>query len=137
MRDWTVVHQERKRKSVTLLLLWQAYKALTPEGLQYSQFCAAYRQWAGKLDLGMRQSHRAGETLFVDYAGQTMPVVNALTGEVREATIFIAVLGASNYTCAEASWSQSLPIGLAPMSVPLRRLAASHRWWSRITSRRL
>ena len=63
----------------------------------------------GKLDLVMRQSHRAGETLFVDYAGQTMPVVNALTGEVREAAIFIAVLGASNYTFAEATWSQSLP----------------------------
>jgi len=92
-----------------LLLLWQEYKASTPDGLQYSQFCEAYRQWTGKLDLVMRQSHRAGETLFVDYAGQTMPVVNALTGEVREAAIFIAVLGASNYTFAEATWSQSLP----------------------------
>ena len=92
-----------------MLLLWQAYKASTPDGLQYSQFCEAYRQWAGKLDLVMRQSHRAGETLFVDYAGQTMPVVNALTGEVRDAAIFIAVLGASNYTYAEATWTQSLP----------------------------
>jgi transposase len=107
--DWAIVHQELKRKSVTLLLLWQEYKAITPDGLQYSQFCQAYRQWAGKLDLVMRQSHRAGETLFVDSAGQTMPVVNALTGEVREAAIFIAVLGASNYTFAEATWSQSLP----------------------------
>jgi len=92
-----------------LLLLWQEYKVSSPDGLQYSQFCAAYRQWAGKLDLVMRQSHRAGETLFVDYAGQTMPVVNALTGEVREAAICIAVLGASNSTFAEATWSQSLP----------------------------
>jgi transposase len=64
---------------------------------------------AGKLDLVMRQSHRAGETLFVDYAGQTMPVVNALTGEVREAALCIAVLGASNSTFAEAPWSQRLP----------------------------
>ena len=107
--DWTIVHQELKRKGVTLLLLWQEYKASTPDGLQYSQFCDAYRQWAGKLDLVMRQSHRAGETLFVDYAGQTMPVINALTGEVRQAAIFIAVLGASNYTYAEATWTQSLP----------------------------
>src|SRR5262249_7284301 len=107
--DWAIVHQERRRKGVTLLLLWQEYKASTPDGLQYSQFCQAYRQWAGKLDLVMRQSHRAGETLCVDYAGQTMPVINALTGEVREAAIFIAVLGASNYTYAEATWSQGLP----------------------------
>src|SRR5215469_1698310 len=107
--DWTIIHQELKRKGVTLLLLWQEYKAFTPDGLQYSQCCEAYRQWAGKLDLVMRQSHRAGETLFVAYAGQTMPVVNTLTGEVRAAAIFIAVLGASNYTFAEATWSQSLP----------------------------
>jgi len=107
--DWATVHQELRHKGVTLLLLWQEYKAGTPEGLQYSQFCEAYRQWRGKLDLVMRQSHRAGETLFVDYAGQTVPVVNPLTGEVRHAAIFIAVFGASNYTFAEATWSQSLP----------------------------
>jgi transposase len=103
------VHRELRRKGVTLFLLWQEYKAVTPEGVQYSQFCAAYRQWAGTLDLVMRQDHRAGEKLFVDYAGQTVPVVNPLTGEVHAAAIFIAVLGASNYTFAEATWSQSLP----------------------------
>jgi transposase len=107
--DWTIVHQELKRQGGTLLLWWQEYKASTPAGLQYSQFCQAYRQWAGKLDLVMRQSHRAGETLFVDYAGQTMPVVHALTGEARQAAICIAVLGASNYTYAEATWTQNLP----------------------------
>jgi transposase len=103
------VHRELKRKGVTLVLLWQEYKEITPDGLQYSQFCEAYRQWAGKLDLVMRQSHRAGETLFVDYAGQTIPVVDPRTGEVHATAIFIAVLGASNYTFAEATWSQSLP----------------------------
>ena len=103
------MHRELKRPGVTLVLLWQAYKVLTPDGLQDSQFCQAYRQWAGQLDLVMRQSHRAGETLFVDYAGQTMPVVDPRTGAVQAAAIFIAVLGASNYTCAEATWSQSLP----------------------------
>jgi transposase len=107
--DWATVHQELKHKGVTLLLLWQEYKAITPEGLQYSQFCEAYRQWVGTLDLVMRQHHRAGETLFVDYAGQTVPVVHPHTGEVQEAAIFIAVFGASNYTFVEATWSQSLP----------------------------
>lgn len=110
--DWATVHRERKRKGVTLVLLWQAYKALTPDGLQSSPCCEAYRVWAGKLDLVMRQSHRAGETLCVDYAGQTMPVVNPLTGEVHAAALFIAVLGASNSPCAEATWSQSLPDGI-------------------------
>ena len=109
MPDWSLVHRELKRKGVTLVLLWQEYKASTPDGLQYSQFCEAYRTWAKHLDLVMRQRHRAGETLFVDYAGQTMPVVNPHTGEVHNASIFIAVLGTSNYTFAEATWSQSLP----------------------------
>lgn len=111
--DWSQVHRELKRKGVTLLLLWQEYKAVTPDGLQYSSFCEAYRKWAGRLDVVMRQHHRAGETLFVDYAGQTMPVVNPHTGEVHDASIFIAVLGASNYTFAEATWSQSLPDWIA------------------------
>jgi transposase len=109
MPDWCRVHRELKRKGVTLVLLWQEYKAATPDGLQYSQFCEAYRLWAKRLDLVMRQRHRAGETLFVDSAGQTMPVVDPHTGEIRAASIFIAVLGASNYTYAEATWSQSLP----------------------------
>ena len=119
--DWTIVPQELQRKGVTLLLLWQEYQALTPDGLQYSQFCEAYRQWAGKLDLVMRQSHRAGETLFVDSAGQTMPVVDALTGEGRDTAICIAVLGASNSPCAEATWSQSLPDWIGS---PVRAFAA-------------
>jgi transposase len=107
--DWATVHHELKRKGVTLFLLWQEYKAATPDGLQYSWFCHTYRAWASKLDLVMRQSHRAGEKLFVDYAGQGIPVVNRHSGEVHEAAIFVAVLGASNYTYAEATWSQSLP----------------------------
>jgi transposase len=111
--DWSWVHQELKRKGVTLTLLWQEYKGANPEGLQYSYFCEAYRKWASKLDLVMRQHHRAGETLFVDYAGQTVPVVDPQSGEVREAQVFIAVLGASNYTYAEATWSQSLPDWIA------------------------
>lgn len=107
--DLSLIHRELRRKGVTLQLLWQEYKALHPEGYQYTRFCDLYREWAGKLDLPMRFDHKAGEKTFVDYAGQTVPVVDRLTGEIREAEIFVAVLGASSYTFAEATWTQSLP----------------------------
>jgi len=107
--EWAHVHRELKRKGVTLALLWEEYKAAHPDdGLQYSAFCDRYRAWAGRVDLVMRQSHRAGEKLFVDYAGHTVAVVERSSGEIREAQIFVAVLGASNYTYAEATWTQSL-----------------------------
>lgn len=107
--DWLEIHQEKKRKGVTMFLLWQEYKERHPDGFQYSAFCQKYQTWSGKLDLVMRQDHRAGEKMFVDYAGQTMPVVDPKTGEIRHAQIFVAVLGASNYTYAEATWTQALP----------------------------
>ena len=107
--DWQWVYRELKRKSVTQFLLWQEYLEQHPRGYQYSWYCDMYREWRGKLDVVMRQDHRAGEKLFVDYAGHTVPIVNQHTGEFREAQIFIAVLGASNYTYAEATWTQSLP----------------------------
>jgi len=107
--DWAEVREELKRKGVTLFLLWQEYKEAHPEGYQYSWFCKRYQAWTGKLDLVMRQDYRAGEKMFVDYAGQTVPLVDRATGEIHQAQIFIAVLGASNYTYAEATWSQSLP----------------------------
>lgn len=107
--DWAEIHQELKRKGVTLQLLWEEYRENDPSGYQRSQFCNLYRQFAKKLDLSLRQIHRAGEKLFVDYAGQTVPVIDPLTGEIRSAQIFVAVLGASNYTYAEASFSQDLP----------------------------
>src|SRR4029453_1068171 len=81
--DWPTGHHELKRKGVTLFLLGQAYKATTPEGCQSSWFCQAYRAWASKLNLVMRQSHRAGEKRFVDYAGHSIPVVNGHTGAVH------------------------------------------------------
>jgi transposase len=111
--DWSAVHRELKRKGVTLFLLWEEYKATHPDGFQYSWFCQHYRAWAGKVDLVMRQPHRAGETLFVDYAGQTVPIVERSTGELREAQVFVAVLGASNYTFSEATWTQGLPDWIA------------------------
>ena len=119
--DWSEVHRELRRKDVTLGLLWQEYKALHLEGLQYSWFCDQYRAWSAKLDLVMRQEHRAGEKLFIDYAGQTVPVVNRETGEVREAPVFVAVFGASSYTFAEATWTQTLA-GLDGLpTLPLRK----------------
>ncbi len=107
--DWGHIHQELKRKSVTLVLLWTEYKQDHPKGLEYSQFCELYRRFAATLNVTMRQRHKAGEKLFVDYAGQTMPVTDPTSGEVRLAQIFLAVMGASCYTFAEATWSQKLP----------------------------
>jgi len=78
--DWTEVHRELKRKRVSLFLLWRESKGAHPEGYQYSWFCKQYQAWIGKLDLIMRQNHRAGEKLSVHYAGQTVPVVDSTTG---------------------------------------------------------
>ena len=111
--DWLYIHNELRRKGVTLALLWQEHKAQHPAGYQYSQFCYWYRQWAKKIDPVMRQEHRAGEKLFVDYAGMTIPVYDRLAAKAREAQIFVAVLGASNYCFAEATWTQSLPDWIA------------------------
>ena len=106
--DWDKVHNELKRKGVTLALLWEEYQAVHPDGYRYSRFCELYRTWRLKLDVTMRQNHNAGEKLFVDYAGQTMDVLDPEGGEARTAQIFVATLGASNYTYVEATWTQSL-----------------------------
>lgn len=106
--DWAEVHQELRRPGVTLMLLWEEYRAAHPQGFAYSWFCEHYRAWAGKLDVVMRQTHRAGEKLFVDYAGQTVDVLDRASGQIHPAQVFVAVLGASNYTYAEATWTQTL-----------------------------
>lgn len=105
--DMEWIHRELRRKGVTLQLLWAEYKQAHPDGYQYSQFCDHYHCWGDKLDLVLRQTHRAGEKLFLDYVGQTMPVVDPKTGEIQQAQIFVA-LGASSYTYAEAAWTQEL-----------------------------
>lgn len=107
--DWAAVYEELRKKNVTKFLLWQEYRELNPLGYNYSWFCDQYRRWLGKRDLSMRQHHRAGEKLFIDYAGHTIAIVDSRTGEESQAQIFVAVLGASNYTFAEATATQSLP----------------------------
>jgi transposase len=111
--DWSLVQKELKRKGTTLALLWDEYKADRPEGYQYSQYCKLYRDFLGRVDCCMRQNYVAGEKLFVDYSGQTVPLTNPVTGEVNSAQVFVAVLGASSYTYAEATLTQSLPDWLA------------------------
>jgi transposase len=102
------IRGELARKSVTLRILWLEYRQANPDGYQYSQFCLLYRQWAAKLDVCLRQTHRAGEKLFVDFAGQTIPVMDPVSGRAHDANLFIAVMGASNYTFAWALHSQDL-----------------------------
>jgi len=107
--DWAEVHRALKRKHVTLSIVWEEYIAREPDGYRYSRFCELYRGWEGRLSVTMRQSHAAGEKLFVDYAGDGVPVViDRLTGELRNAQIFVAVMGASSFTYAQASWTQGL-----------------------------
>lgn len=109
--DFSLMHRELKRKGMTKQLLWEEYKQqCSGVPYKYSQFCERYRRWAKTQKRSMRQTHRAGEKVFIDYAGPTIPVVDNRTGEILcEANIFVAVLGASNYTFAEATRSQSLP----------------------------
>lgn len=108
--DFPATHQELKRKDVTLQLLWSEYAtAHGTQAYRYSQFCHHYRQWQARQKRSMRQIHKAGEKLFIDYCGPTVPVVDGCTGEIHQAQVFVAVLGASSYTFAEATWSQKLP----------------------------
>jgi transposase len=113
--DWAAVHRELRRPNMTLALLWEEYRggAGAQDGFGYSWFCDLYREWVGRLKPTLRQVHPAGERVFVDFAGHTMEVVDGATGEVRQAEVFVGVLGASSYTYAEAVRSQSLPDWIA------------------------
>jgi transposase len=106
--DWAAVHRELRRPGVTLQLLWGGHRAVYPDGYGYSRYCELFRAWEARLSPTMRQSHVAGERLFVDYAGTTLEVIDASTGEVLTAQLFVAALGASSYTYAEATWTQGL-----------------------------
>jgi transposase len=106
--DFGWIHTELRKKHVTLALLWEEYKAHEPEGYQISQFCNLYRRWARSLEVTLRQEHKGGEKLFVDFSGDGIPWIDPRTGEVREAALFVAALGASNRTYAEAFENQQL-----------------------------
>jgi len=107
--DFAHLHEELQRhKHTTRQLLWEEYRAANPDGYGYSRFCYHYQRWKRERDLVLRQEHRPGEKLFVDWAGATLPIYDPQTGEVHEAPLFVAVLGASNYTYAEANWDQQL-----------------------------
>lgn len=107
--DWATVHRELRRTGVTLQLLWIEYRERHPDGYGYTQFVEHYRRWARHLDVVMRHDHRAGEKLFIDYPGATIPIVDPDTGEIAPAQLFVAALGASSYTYATATRSQALP----------------------------
>ena len=106
--NWDDIHRELRRKGVTLLLLWREYRAIHPDGLGYTQFCKRYRAHVKQISPVMRQIHKAGEKVFVDYAGMTVPWLELATGEIHDAQVFVASLGASQYTFVEATASQQL-----------------------------
>jgi transposase len=106
--DWAAIHRELRRPGVTLQLLWEEHRAVHPGGYGYSRYCELYRAWEARLTPTMRQSHVAGERMFVDYAGTTLAVIDGLTGEAMTAQLFVAVLGASSLIYAEATWTQGL-----------------------------
>lgn len=108
--DFAAIHQElQTHKHVTLQLLWEEYRQADPNGYRYSRFCDLYRAWLRKRDVVLRQQHRAGEKTFVDWAGDTVAIHDGNTGSTHDASIFVAVLGASNYSFAEAFGTQTLP----------------------------
>ncbi len=107
--DWAALVREMKRPGVNLMILWEEYQQVHPEGYGYSRFCELYRAFEGRLSPTMRQAHVAGHKAFIDYSGKKVPIVDPLTGEVRMAELFVGVLGASNLTYAEVTWTQKLP----------------------------
>ena len=106
--NWSEIHRELRKKGVTRQLLWEEYRQAAPQGYHYSQFCERYRRWTKALTPVLRIAHKAGEKMFVDYAGMTVPYTERETGEAREAAVFVATLGASSLTYAEAQASEEL-----------------------------
>ena len=107
--DWGQLVRELRRPAVTMMILWEEYRQACPDGYGYSRFCELLRAFQQRLSPVMRQHHIAGDKLFVDYSGKRLGITDPATGEIRMAEIFVAVLGASNYTFAEVTWSQALP----------------------------
>jgi len=107
--DFAAIHEQlRRHRHLTLQLLWEEHRQTNPEGYRYSRFCELYQRWRSKLDVVLRQEHKAGEKMFIDWAGATIPVHDRLTGQAWQAPLFVAVLGASSYTFAEAARDQQM-----------------------------
>jgi transposase len=107
--DFAAIHEQlRSHKHLTLELLWEEYREAHPEGYRYSRFCELYQRWRSKLDVVLRQEHKTGEKMFVDWAGATIPVYDRNTGQAWPAPLFVAALGASSYTYAEAARDQQM-----------------------------
>jgi transposase len=98
--DWQTVQTELRKKHVTRRLLWEEYRLLHPDGYEYSWFCQHFHAWQKDIDVVMRQEHKLGERVFVDWAGDTIPIIDEETGEVSDCYLFLGVLGASNYIFA-------------------------------------
>src|SRR6202041_2015240 len=126
--DWAVVHRELRRPNMTLSLLWEEYRDGTgaQDGFGFSWFCQLYREWVGRLKPTLRQVQTAGGRIFVDFAGHTMEGIDGGTGEIRRAEVFVAVLGASSYTFAEATWDSRCRTGLRRTSTCWRSSAGCH-----------
>ena len=106
--DWSLVDRELRKRNVTRALLWQEYRAQYPHGFGYSWFCDHFDAWKGRVRPSMRQTHVGGEKVFVDFAGDKIDIVDPDTGEVHTAKLFVAAMGASSYTYAEAVASEGL-----------------------------
>jgi len=127
--DYKYVYLELRKKSVTLLLLWEEYIQEYPGGYRYSYFCELYQKWCRSLNISLRQAHKAGEKMFLDYAGQTVAVIDLDTGQERAAQVFVAVLGASSYTYSEATWSQDLPSWISSHTHALEYFCGTPEIW--------
>jgi transposase len=125
--DWGHLVRELKRPGVTMMILWDEYRQVWPQGYGYSRFCDLLRGFQQRLSPVMRQHHVAGDKLFVDYSGKRLGIVDPTTGEVRQAELFVGVLGASNYTYAEATWTQTLAEWVGSHVRMLRHIGGSPR----------
>ena len=125
MPQMDYIHRELRRKGVTLQLLWYEYKQEHPNGFQYSFFCEQYRNWVKKLDPPLRQKHLAGEKMFVDFAGQTVDIIDAATGQVSKAHIFILHWVPATIPMPRPLPAKIYPAGSMPTSMPLNTLAGT------------
>lgn len=116
--NWQYIHSELKKKSVTKMLLWHEYKGTHPDGYQYTQFCIYYREWTKSADLVFRNEHKAGEKVFIDYAGQTMPIWGAQTGECKHAQIFLGVPAEMNQVRQGTCLADEVSTGISTMTAP-------------------